>query len=64
MKKLNNNILFIQNSTDYILVHKNGKCPNKETAHAMTGSSTFRHLYQSWDDRKQIFPVSIAEEKY
>ena len=55
MKKLNNNILFVQNPTVYLLVHKNGKCPNKETARAMTGGFTFRHLYHSLDDREKLF---------
>ena len=54
MKKLNNYILFIQNSTVYLLVDKNGKCPNKETSCAMTGG-TYYHLYQSRDDREKVF---------
>ena len=52
MKKLNNNILFIESSV-YRLVHKKGQCPNKETTRV--GDSTFRQLYQSWDDRKKLF---------
>ena len=47
MKKFNNNIIFIKNSTFYLLVHKNGKFPNEETARVMTGGSTFCHLYTS-----------------
>ena len=45
MKKLNNNIRLVWNSTVYLLVHKNDKCPNTEAVRAMTGVSTFRHLY-------------------
>ena len=40
MKKLNNNIRFIKNSTVYLLVRKNGKCPKKETARVMNSGST------------------------
>ena len=55
MKKLNNNILFTWNLNVYLLIHKNCKRSDKETARAVTGGSTFRHLSQSWDDREKLF---------